>query len=183
MNSETHAHGPDCNHRATSSAQAIAEAEAAKGPRSAGAEAATTPKKRARFEEIYMRFAFDLAKRSTCTRLSVGCVIVSTDYSRVYGIGYNGNAKGLANTCESTEPGNCGCLHAEDNALLKTSEGPEVPKIIFVTHQPCAYCAKRMVNKGGVRKVYYAEPYRLRRGLEILEEVGIAVEQVVPGTF
>ena len=135
-------------------------------------------KSRLSFEEIYMRFAFELSKRSTCLRLSVGCVITSVDYSRVYGIGYNGNARGLPNSCESQEPGNCGCLHAEDNALLKTSEGAEVAKIVFVTHQPCAYCAKRMVNKGGIRKVYFSEPYRLRRGLEILEQAGISVEQL-----
>ena len=67
--------------------------------------------------------------------------------------------------------------------ILKVSEPPETPKIVFVTHQPCAYCAKRMVNKGGIRKVYYSEPYRIRRGLEILGEVGIAVQQIPPGTF
>jgi dCMP deaminase len=133
---------------------------------------------RPKFEEIYMRFAYDLSRRSTCKRLQVGCVIVSADYSRVFGIGYNGNAAGLANTCESDTPGDCGCLHAEDNALLKTNEGPEYPKIVFVTHQPCAYCAKRMVNKGGVKKVFYSEPYRIRRGLDILEEVGIEVERI-----
>ena len=130
------------------------------------------------FEEIYMKLATDLAKRSTCKRLKVGCVVVSEDYTRVFGIGYNGNAKGLPNSCESEEPGNCGCLHAEDNALLKTNEGPEQPKVIFVTHQPCHYCAKRMVNKGGVKKVFYSEPYRLTRGLEILKEAGIQVIQL-----
>ena len=103
------------------------------------------------FEEIYMNLAFELSKRSTCSRLNVGAVIVSEDFSRVYGIGYNGNAAGLGNHCDSTVPGNCGCLHAEDNALLKTNGGPEVPKIVFVTHQPCSYCAKRMVNKGGIK--------------------------------
>ena len=135
-------------------------------------------KKRISFEEIYMNLAFELAQRSTCKRLQVGAVIVSQDYSRVYGIGYNGNAKGLPNTCESSTPGDCGCLHAEDNALLKVGEGPEVPKIVFVTHQPCAYCAKRMVNKGGIRKVYFCEPYRLTRGLEILRECGVEVVQL-----
>lgn len=132
------------------------------------------------FEEIYMRLCFDLASRSTCKRLKVGAVIVSVDYSHVYGIGYNGNAAGLPNTCDSDEPGNCGCLHAEDNALLKTNGGPEVAKVVFVTHQPCAYCAKRMVNKGGVKKVFYAEPYRLRDGLIILEKSGIEVKQYIP---
>ena len=43
------------------------------------------------FQEIYMKLAFDLSKRSTCTRLNVGAVVVSEDFSRVYGIGYNGN--------------------------------------------------------------------------------------------
>lgn len=134
--------------------------------------------KRRSFEEIYMRLAFDLAARSTCKRLKVGCVIVSCDYSRVYGIGYNGNAAGLPNECDSPTPGNCGCLHAEDNALLKTNGGPEVSKIVFVTHQPCAYCSKRIVNKGGVKKVYFSEPYRLSAGLDILRASGIEVEQL-----
>jgi dCMP deaminase len=134
--------------------------------------------KRLSFEEIYMQLAFMLARRSTCVRLQVGAVVVSEDYSRVYGIGYNGNAKGLPNQCESNIPGDCGCLHAEDNALLKVAEGPQVPKIMFITHQPCAYCAKRIVNKGGIKKVYFCEPYRLTRGLEILRECGIEVVQV-----
>ena len=133
---------------------------------------------RVSFKEIYMRFAFDLARRSTCRRLNVGAVVVAMDYSRVYGIGYNGNAAGLSNCCDTKEPGNCGCLHAEDNALLKTNGGAEVEKIIFVTHQPCLYCAKRMVNKGGVQAVYYKEPYRLKEGLYVLEESGIYVEQL-----
>ncbi|TDJ05730.1 MAG: deoxycytidylate deaminase [Deltaproteobacteria bacterium] len=127
------------------------------------------------FEEIYMKLAFDLAKRSTCIRLQVGAVVVSSDYSRVYGLGYNGNAAGLPNKCDTSTPGTCGCLHAEDNALLKTNGGPEVSKIVFVTHQPCSYCAKRMVNKGGVKKVFYALPYRLREGVDILESTGIEV--------
>ena len=86
---------------------------------------------RLEFTEIYMRFACDLARRSTCSRLQVGCVVVAEDFSRVFGIGYNGNARGFSNTCDRTEPGNCGCLHAEDNALLKTNVGPEINKIVF----------------------------------------------------
>ncbi len=135
------------------------------------------PDKRISFEEIYMKLAIDLSKRSTCSRLKVGAVIVSHDYSRVHGIGYNGNAQGLKNSCDKDEKGNCGCLHAEDNALLKTNGGSEVPKIAFITHQPCSYCAKRMVNKGGILKVYFLEPYRTQEGIEVLKQSGIAVEQ------
>ena len=130
------------------------------------------------FPEIYMKLAFDLANRSTCSRLQVGAVIVSEDFSRVYGIGYNGNAAGFPNECDSDQPGNCGCLHAEDNALLKTGGGPEVIKIAFVTHQPCLYCAKRMINKGGIKKVFYCNSYRSTDGINMLREAGIDVQQL-----
>jgi len=130
---------------------------------------------RRQFPDIYMRFACDLAKRSTCSRLQVGCVVVANDFSQVFGIGYNGNAKGFANTCDSKEPGNCGCLHAEDNALLKTNVGPEISKIVFVTHQPCLYCAKRIINKGGVKKVYFRQAYRSTDGADALKSSGIEV--------
>src|ERR1700716_754059 len=70
-------------------------------------------------EEVYMRMAEELAKRSTCARLQVGSVIATSDLTQVLGIGYNGNAKGLPNRCDSTTPGNCGCLHSEQNCLIK----------------------------------------------------------------
>ena len=131
------------------------------------------------FEEIYMKLAFDLSKRSTCSRLNVGAVIVSEDFSRVFGIGYNGNAAGLGNHCDNDIPGNCGCLHAEDNALLKTNGVPEVLKLVL-TYQPCSYCAKRRVNKGGIKRSLLLPPYRLKEGVEILQNTGISEESIPP---
>ena len=143
-------------------------------------DTAINDKKRTReqFPAIYMRFACDLASRSTCKRLQVGCVVVANDFSQVFGIGYNGNARGFANTCDSDEPGNCGCLHAEDNALLKTNVGPNVSKVVFVSHQPCIYCAKRIINKGGVKKVYYRQVYRCSAGVDALKSAGIEVNHL-----
>ena len=135
---------------------------------------------RVSFEEIYMNLALSLARRSTCRRLQVGCVIVSEDNYYIYGLGYNGNAKGFPNTCDSSEPGKCGCLHAEENALLKTNQGDRFPKTAFVSHQPCAYCAKRMINKEGFKKLYYAHSYRSQEGLEILKQASIEVKQFLP---
>ena len=73
---------------------------------------------RPRFEEIYMKMAKLMAERSTCVRLHVGTVITSTDFRKVLSVGYNGNASGLHNGCDSTEPGKCGCLHSEENAVI-----------------------------------------------------------------
>lgn len=70
------------------------------------------------------------------------------------------------------------CLHAEDNALLKVSEPGYRPKIMFVTTVPCITCAKRIINKGGFKKVFYREDYRCTKGKELLESQGIKVEQI-----
>src|SRR5256885_17073179 len=66
--------------------------------------------------EVYMRMAEELAKRSTCVRLQVGTVVTDQRLENVLAIGYNGNARGLPNKCDSPVPGNCGCIHSEMNA-------------------------------------------------------------------
>src|SRR2546429_1769531 len=63
--------------------------------------------------EVYMRMAEELAKRSTCARLQVGTVVTDQLLENVLAIGYNGNARGLPNKCDSAVPGNCGCIHSE----------------------------------------------------------------------
>ncbi len=127
------------------------------------------------FESIYMRLAWLMSERSTCERLSVGCVITSEDYRRVLSVGYNGNATGLSNCCDSTEAGACGDLHAEENACINCCEPRSTPKVVFTTHLPCVMCAKRLINLGGVTRVYYESDYRKREGVEVLRSVGIEV--------
>ena len=130
------------------------------------------------FEEIYLKLAFTLSERSTCVRLKVGTVITSTDYRKVLAVGYNGNATGLFNKCDREEPGNCGCLHSEENAVINCDSPRFMEKVVFVTHLPCMSCAKRLINLGNVRKVIYGQDYRLRDSLDILRAVGIEVKQL-----
>jgi dCMP deaminase len=125
-----------------------------------------------------MDLAFRLAERSTCLRLKVGTVITSVDYRKVLAIGYNGNASGLANKCDREEPGNCGCLHSEENAVINCDSPRTWEKHVFVTHLPCVMCTKRLINLGGVKKVFYARDYRIRDSLTLLKEVGIDVQQL-----
>jgi dCMP deaminase len=125
------------------------------------------------FDEIYLNFAQQLSQRSTCSRLQVGCVIVSIDYTQVYAIGYNGNAHGLTNQCDSNEVGNCGCLHAEQNACIHCTTDRHIPKIVYCTHNPCIMCAKSIINLGGVKEVIYKNKYRNTNSLDILRTVGI----------
>lgn len=121
--------------------------------------------------EVFMRMAEDLAKRSTCTRLQVGTVITDPHLENVVSIGYNGNAKGLANRCDSSVPGSCGCLHSEVNALVK-APGAMRNKVVFVTDSPCVMCAKLMIN-ANVSHVFFRREYRDPSGLEILRSAGV----------
>jgi len=139
-----------------------------------------TNKERPGFEEVYMEFAFSIAKRSTCKRLQVGTVITTTDFRKVLAVGYNGNARGLPNTCDRSDPGNCGCLHSEENAVINCDSPRSIEKYVFVTHLPCVACAKRLINLGNVKKVFYSHDYRIRDSLSLLERCGIEVIRLSP---
>ena len=135
-------------------------------------------RERPTFPEIYIHLASTLARRSTCRRLQVGTVITTTDFRKVLAVGYNGNASGLHNGCDRDEAGNCGCLHSEENAVINCDSPRTLDKYVFVTHLPCAMCAKRLINLGNVRKVYYARDYRSRSSLELFKIAGILVEKL-----
>ena len=121
--------------------------------------------------EVYMRMAEELAKRSTCARLQVGTVITDPHLEHVVAIGYNGNARGFPNRCDSAEAGRCGCIHSEMNALVK-SPGHLPDKVAFVTASPCVMCAKLMVQ-AKVSHLFYREAYRDPAGLEVLDQAGV----------
>jgi deoxycytidylate deaminase len=53
----------------------------------------------------------------------------------------------------------------------------EIKKFVFVTHLPCAACAKRLINLGNVEKVVYGNSYRKLDAINLLESVGIKVHQ------
>jgi dCMP deaminase len=121
--------------------------------------------------EVYMRMAEELAKRSTCARLQVGTVLTDRALEHVVSIGYNGNARGFPNRCDSDVPGACGCIHSEQNAVVK-AEGHLRDKVAFVTASPCVMCAKLLIQ-ANVSYVFYRKPYRKPDGLRVLEAGGV----------
>jgi len=135
-------------------------------------------------EEMYMLMALILSARSTCKRVGsdgqikrVGCVITTGDLTNVLSVGYNGNAAGLPDECSNPgKQGNCGCLHAEENAISKCHTS-EKDKIMFTTDSPCERCAKLTINSG-FKKVFYLREYRDKTGIDLLQSVGIEFEQI-----
>ena len=132
---------------------------------------------RPRFHDIYMQLAVMMSERSTCARLKVGCAIVTPDFRKVLAVGYNGNVSGGVNDCDlhgEAAVGNCGCLHAEENAVINCDVSRSTDKVVFCTHLPCLMCAKRLINLGGVHEIFYKNDYRKRDSLFLLREKGIA---------
>lgn len=137
-------------------------------------------KDRPSFQKIYMNLAVEISKRSTCSRRQVGCVISSSDFRRILAVGYNGNASGLPNKCDKPNVSSgCGCIHAEENACISCIEPRNTKKIVFVTVFPCKQCAKRFVQLGGVKQVYYLDEYHDEEARYVFEFFGIESIRII----
>ncbi|WJZ23590.1 dCMP deaminase [Listeria phage LIS04] len=117
---------------------------------------------RVEFDEVFMRTAELFSLRSTCSRLSVGAVIVRGNH--IIAQGYNGSISGhvhcnhdnhlmVDNGCKRT-------IHAEVNAILMCAKLgiPTDGATMYVTHYPCPECLK-LINQAGIKKVYFKEHY------------------------
>lgn len=124
--------------------------------------------------QVFKHFVQDLSTLSKCTERKVAAVITDKDMSQVYSIGLNGGPKGLAD-CMCVIDGKYGCIHAEQNALIKClSDAPD--KVMFVTLSPCKQCAAAIINApGGFSAVYYLEAWKDTTGIKLLEAAGIKV--------
>lgn len=124
----------------------------------------------------FIKTAQFMAERSTCLRSSVGCVIAPLNLYNFYSIGYNGSVKGAENGCKSLEPGKCGCIHAERNALKKIDELniKMDDSLLITTLAPCFSCANEII-KYPIKKVIYLKTYRDQSGIKFLRSNGIEV--------
>jgi dCMP deaminase len=127
------------------------------------------------WNELYLNIALLLSKRSSCNRMSVGCVVTTTDNRRILSVGYNGNYAGGPNCCDTVDPGLCGCSHAETNSLIKMNYDDRVEKKLYTTHSPCVMCAKQIINEGSIKQVIYHNQYRLLDGINLLHNNNIEV--------
>lgn len=90
-------------------------------------------------------------------------------------VGYNGPAAGLDNDSCTNEVGNCGCAHAEINALVKLRSN--TPAILYSTVQPCFNCANAIINAGSIIGVIFRAACRHGNGPILrLHEANIITE-------
>src|SRR5690554_173554 len=134
--------------------------------------------KQTQLDERYMRMAFIWAENSYCKRRKVGALLVKE--KMIISDGYNGTPSGFENVCEdeqdTTKPY---VLHAEANAITKVarSNNSSEGATLYVTSSPCIECAK-LIIQAGIKRVVYADAYRLSDGVDLLERAGIALQSV-----
>lgn len=126
----------------------------------------------------YLHMAAIWAENSYCQRRKVGALVVKE--KMIISDGYNGTPSGFENVCEDahgvTHPY---VLHAEANAITKLarSGNNSDQATLYVTASPCIECAK-LIIQAGIRRVVYAEQYRLTDGIDLLRRAGVEVEHL-----
>ena len=139
-------------------------------------------RERMSWQEYYANQSLLLASRSTCTRLSVGALIVRDN--RVIASGYNGSVSGETHCIDEgclIQDGHCvRTIHAEVNAVLQcakygiATQGSEV----YVTHFPCLNCTKTLIQ-AGIKRINYIEDYRNNPySLELLAKSQVELHKV-----
>ena len=135
------------------------------------------------WNDYFMKIAEIVATRSTCNKLSVGCVI--TKDRRIIATGYCGAPGGMVHCTEvgcKEINGHCiRALHAEVNAILQCVEHGISTKnsTIYLTHSPCWHCALMLIN-AKIMRIYYKKEYLDNRGnvLNLLRSAGILIEEI-----
>ncbi len=131
----------------------------------------------------YLRMARIWAENSYCERRKVGALVVKD--KMIISDGYNGTPSGFENVCEDdnnmTKPY---VLHAEANAITKLarSSNNSDGSTLYVTAAPCIECSK-LIIQSGIKRVVYAEKYRLEDGINLLKKAKIEVMYLNPDDY
>lgn len=145
------------------------------------------------WDDIWETVAYDIRRRSLCTRAQVGAVIIDSD-NRVVATGYNGPPAGFEHggqQCgrwcprgmdpDGGDVHTCFSVHAEANALLMA--GRIFEGTMYVTKHPCQECAKLIANSGITRlcvkpHVEVEAGHHSENTYAFLESCGVTVEVV-----
>lgn len=165
--------------------------------RRGGGRAVTRPSK----DQTLMKVALAWSEQSTCSRMSVGCVVALD--GRTLSSGFNGAPRGMPHCdhecdcavaedptsvrvaygheddCQSG-PSGCVAVHAEANAVAFAARHgiPLLGSTLYTTLTPCVKCAQLIVN-AGVARVVWRAIYRDVSGLDLVVASGISTQQVL----
>jgi len=143
----------------------------------------TKESKQLKLDLRYLRMARIWAENSYCQRRKVGALVVKE--KMIISDGYNGTPSGFENVCEdATDTTKPYVLHAEANAITKLarSSNNSDGATLYVTAAPCIECSK-LIIQAGIKRVIYAEQYRLNDGIDLLRRANIEVIYLNPDDY
>ena len=133
-------------------------------------------------DEYFLEIAKTVAKRGTCARRQVGCVLVNSS-GHIVATGYNGVPKGFIHCIDSPCEGAaypsgeglelCQAIHAELNAFLQLRSDDD-SLTMYTTTTPCIACAKVTCNSN-VKRVVSISQYS-QDTLSMFAQAGINLE-------
>jgi len=111
------------------------------------------------WDEYFKEIVQVTAKRSSCERLNVGCILVRDN--RIIAQGYNGFLPGCEHKSIVRDGHEQATVHAEQNALCDCAKrGVSCNNsIAYVTHYPCSICT-RLLLASGIRSIKYIYDYK-----------------------
>jgi dCMP deaminase len=110
------------------------------------------------WDQYFMSIAVLAARRSSCKRLNVGCIIVKDN--RIVTTGYNGFLRGASHTSRVRDGHEQATVHAEQNAICDAAyRGVNVSNsTAYITHYPCLVCFK-LLTSCGIKTIKYLNDY------------------------
>ncbi len=114
---------------------------------------------RPEWDEYFKEIVTITAKRSSCSRLNVGCILVKNN--RIIAQGYNGHLPGLPHESIMENGHEIATIHAEQNAVVDCAKrGASCDECTaYITHYPCINCTKLLLA-AGIKTIKYIDDYR-----------------------
>ena len=111
------------------------------------------------WDEYYRQIVQVTAKRSPCTRMQVGCLLVKDN--RIVSQAYNGFLPGCPHKSIVRDNHEQATVHAEQNAICDCANRGVSCKdsIAYITHYPCLICA-RLLIAAGIKSIKYIDDYK-----------------------
>lgn len=131
------------------------------------------------WDEYFIGAAILIASRSSCSRLNVGCVIVSDGEhkNRIIAAGYNGFLPGAPHASRMRDGHEIATVHAEQNAVSDAARrGVSLSgAIAYITHFPCINCAKLLISSG-IAQIKFLHDYNNDPLVwELAKEAGVGI--------
>ena len=125
---------------------------------------------RPNWEEYFKEIVQVTAKRSSCNRLNVGCVLVKEN--RIISQGYNGFLKGCPHESIVENNHEQATVHAEQNAIADCAARgvSSLGSTAYITHYPCINCIK-ILCASGIKDIKYINDYKNDKNVNILSNL------------